>query len=227
MAEHDSYDATGVLILDRVTPVITALFGAFHLDASYPGQGQASIARTSGSKDPQWDDVRDGLAHLSANLGLALPDREDDPTVADLLPALAAHFGVARDEELDRLIRHGDFEGDLDLEVLFRLALRFDGGHRLTVLSFAGCWHCSPPRLFEFGGDACYLSREVCLVGNTLKIGKLGMLLRDAVRKADVEKASSLLMEETVDLLSSLRDDPFHRQVLRRLAERLTACARA
>jgi hypothetical protein len=34
-------------------------------------------------------------------------------------------------------------------------------------------------------------------------------------------------MEETVDLLAGIRDDPFHRQVLRRLAERLTACARA
>jgi hypothetical protein len=225
MDEHYYYDATGVLILDRVTPVITALFGAFHLDASYPGHGLASIARTSGSKDPQWDDVRDGLAHLAAELGL--PDRTDDPSIADLLRSLAAHFGVARDEELDLLLRHGDFAGDLDLDVLFRLALRFDDGHRLTVLSFAGCRHCSPPRLFEFGGDACYLSREVCLVGNTLKIGKLGMLLRDAVRKADVEKASSLLMEETVDLLSSLRDGPFHRQVLRRLAERLTVCALA
>jgi hypothetical protein len=145
-----SREITGFLDLDQITPVIdalfgafnlgetystafdkfyvariiTALFGAFHLDASFPGHGQASIARTSGSKDPQWDDVRDDLARLSAELGL--PDRTDDPSIADLLPALAAHFGVEQDEELDRLIRHGDFEGDL--EVLFRLATRFDDG---------------------------------------------------------------------------------------------------
>jgi len=32
-------DATGVLVLDRITPVITALFGGFNLDETYPGDG--------------------------------------------------------------------------------------------------------------------------------------------------------------------------------------------
>ena len=34
------FDATGVLVLDRVTPVITTLFGGFKLDEAYPGNGE-------------------------------------------------------------------------------------------------------------------------------------------------------------------------------------------
>jgi hypothetical protein len=221
---NNYYDATGVLILDRVTPVITALFGAFKLDASFPGNGQVSIARISGSKDPQWDDVRDGLARLAADLGLAVPDQKNDPTVASLLPALAAHFSVERDEELDFLIRHTDFTGGADLDLLFRLATRFDDGHRLTVLVFEGSWHCSMPRLFEFGGDACYLSREVRLVGDTSEVGALGKQLRDAVREADAERASAVILLKTVDLLGGLRDGAFRRRVRQRIAEQLMSC---
>ncbi len=35
---NNYYEATGLLSLERVTPVIVALFGAFHLDANYPRQ---------------------------------------------------------------------------------------------------------------------------------------------------------------------------------------------
>lgn len=41
---NNYYEATGVLILDEVTPVITALFDAFNLDPDFPGNGQAYIA---------------------------------------------------------------------------------------------------------------------------------------------------------------------------------------
>ncbi|GHU04838.1 hypothetical protein FACS1894158_05990 [Betaproteobacteria bacterium] len=67
---NNYYDATGVLVLSQVTPVIKALFGAFHLDETYPGDGQAYIARISESNNPLWDDVQDGLADLAVELGL-------------------------------------------------------------------------------------------------------------------------------------------------------------
>src|SRR3989344_1816424 len=67
---NNNYDATGVLILDRVTPVITALFRAFRLDAIYPGNGQAYIARTSEVSSPSWNTVLDGLIALAAELDL-------------------------------------------------------------------------------------------------------------------------------------------------------------
>src|SRR3546814_10790690 len=54
MANHYC-EGTGVLVLERVTPVIKALFGAFALDQNYPGNGRSeehtselqSLLRTS------------------------------------------------------------------------------------------------------------------------------------------------------------------------------------
>jgi len=49
---NNYYEATGVLVLDRVTPVIQALFGAFALDESHPGNGQAYIAQIAETTNP-------------------------------------------------------------------------------------------------------------------------------------------------------------------------------
>ncbi|MCV4078967.1 hypothetical protein OD785_32650 [Pseudomonas aeruginosa] len=66
---NNYYEATGLLSLERVTPVIVALFSAFHLDANYPGSGRAYIARIAETNDPQWDDVLEGLTGLAEQLG--------------------------------------------------------------------------------------------------------------------------------------------------------------
>ena len=95
-------DATGVLILDRVTPVISALFGAFCLDASYLGNGKAYIARLAEINDPQWSDVLDGLMALAAQLDLPAPDdaegedgedRDAELSMPALIDLIAPHFG--------------------------------------------------------------------------------------------------------------------------------------
>jgi hypothetical protein len=41
------YDGTGVLVLDKVTPVIRGLFGLFRLDETYPGDGRVYIGVSS------------------------------------------------------------------------------------------------------------------------------------------------------------------------------------
>ena len=64
---NNYYEATGVLVLDRVTPVIQALFGAFALDESHPGNGQAYIAQIAETTNPQWPDVLDGLEDLATH----------------------------------------------------------------------------------------------------------------------------------------------------------------
>ncbi len=63
------YEATGVLVLDHVTPVIRALFSEFRLDADYPGNGEAYIALRSDST-PSWDDLRETLTDLATSLAL-------------------------------------------------------------------------------------------------------------------------------------------------------------
>lgn len=219
---NNYYDATGVLVLDRVTPVIKALFGAFGLDENYPGNGQAYIAQIAETTDPQWSDVLDGLEDLAVQLGIPMPD-DEELSIPPLLEQLAAHFGVEQDKELENLIEHDQFEDAADLETLFLIATRFDDGHHLTAIQFEGCWHCSKPRLFEFGGNGCYLSREIEVFRSSSQALQLGVRLRNAIVAADLEGASALIVQEAASLLAGVNDEPFRMKLRQRVAERLAA----
>ena len=156
---NNYYDATGVLVLDRITPVITALFGGFNLDATYPGDGETYIARISEGNDPQWDDIRDNLVELAYQLGRPFPE-DEEPSIQSYLRLLAKHFSAEGDPQLEHLLKAHRFEGDAELETLFIVARCLDDGHGLRAIRFEGCWHSDRPRLFEFGGDGMFISRE-------------------------------------------------------------------
>ena len=68
------YDATGVLVLDKITPVIDALFGGFRLDESDPGEGEVYIARIAEENDPSWDQILDRLKELAADLSISISE---------------------------------------------------------------------------------------------------------------------------------------------------------
>jgi len=217
---NNYYDATGVLVLDRVTPVIKALFGAFALDENYPGNGQAYIAQIAETTDSQWSDVLDGLEDLAAQLGIPIPD-DEELSIPPLLERLAVHFGADQNEELENLIERHPFEDSADLEALFLIATCFDDGHNLSVIQFEGCWHCSKPRLFEFGGNGCYLSREVEVSRTSSQALQLGDQLRKTILVADIEEASALIALEAANLLAGINDEQFRMSLRRRVAERL------
>lgn len=217
---NNYYEGTGVLVLDRVTPVIKALFGAFALDENHPGHGQAYIARIAETNDPQWIDVFGGLEDLAAQLGIPMPE-DEGLSVPPVLERLAEFFGTSRDEELANLIEHHQFEDGADLEALLLIATCFDDGHHLTAIQFEGCWYCSKPRLFEFGGNGCYLSREVQIHRTSSQALQLGEQLRKAILAADVEEASALIALEATNVLASITDEQFRMNLRRRVAERL------
>ncbi|AUT46444.1 TPA: hypothetical protein RVE07_000113 [Escherichia coli] len=216
---NNYYDATGVLVLDRVTPVITALFGGFKLDASHPGDGQAYIALVAEDNNPSWVDLCAGLSELATSLGLPLPD--DSQTVEPLLASLSLHFGADQDEALAHLIEHHLFEDAADLDALFLIATRFDDGHGLQEIRFEGCWHCSKPRLFNFGGDAQFFSREFvayCTSGQALQLGDS---VRQALLRQDLEAVASHFTREVQRLLAGIQDESVRVQTQKRLSSLL------
>ena len=217
---NNYYEGTGVLVLDHVTPVIKALFGTFALDESHPGNGQAYIALIAETNDPRWTDVLDGLEELAAQLDIPMPD-DEELSIPPLLERLAAHFGAEQDEELENLIEHHQFEDSADLEALLLIATCFDDGHHLTAIQFEGCWYCSKPRLFEFGGHGCYLSREVQVFRTSSQALQLGDQLRKAIVATDIEEASALIALEAANLLAGINDEHFRLSVRHRVAERL------
>ena len=89
------------------------------------------------------------------------------------------------------MIERHSFEDTADLDALFLIATRFDDGHHLTAIQFEGCWYCSKPRLFEFGGNGCYLSREVRVISSSSQASSSATTSK-AIVAADIEEASAL-----------------------------------
>ena len=211
------YDATGVLVLDQVTPVIRALFRPFRLDDSFPGNGRAYIARIAEENDPQWSDVLEGLVELAA--GLNLPAPKGEPSMVDFLNLLATHFGAAQDLQLLTLIECQDFDGEAPLDALLCIASSFNDGHNLAAIQFEGCWNCSKPRLFEFGGHGSFLSREVKVFTDSSEALKLGLDLRRAILAQDIDAAARHIAVQTRTLLDGIADGELRRQIRMRVAE--------
>ena len=217
MADYH-HKVTGVLVLDKVTPVITALFGDCHLDADYPGEGRAYIALPPETTPPCWKDILSRLSRLGADLGI-LPG--EAPDAETLLSSWAKHFQVGQDEEWDHLIEHYRFEGAAELDTLFLLATRFEDGHRLTAIEYEGSWYRSKPRLFAFGGHACFHSREVRLFERSWEVRAFGRALHLALSKPDLAEVSELVTQALSYLLDSIQNNSARDTVRRRVIERL------
>ena len=75
--------------------------------------------------------------------------------------------------------------------------------------------------LFEFGGAASFLSREVRVFRGSSTAIPLGQALRKAVVDHDPETAAALIDKETQGLFAGIQDDHFRMGVRQRVAERL------
>lgn len=134
---------------------------------------------------------------------------------------MSPHFGADRDEALDNLIEHHQFEDAADLDALFLIATRFDDGHGLKEIQFEGCWHCSKPRLFEFGGDGYFISREFEVSNASGQSIQFGHGIRQALLAQDLDGVAALIVRETRRLLDGVQDDAQRQQVQQRLLDLL------
>ena len=209
---------TGVLVLDKVTPVISALFGDYNLDAAYPGNGEAYIAKISESNSCTWDGVLENLQGLAEKLGL---DVENIETVKDALEILAKHFKVEQDESLADLIEQQPFEDDADLDVLFTIARFFDDGHGLKAYKTEESWRCDRPRLFEFGGAGAFTGLHVSTGSSSGQAVRIGETLEAALAAGHLDTAAEAVRETVDNLLAGIRDETARTQVRSKLAQLL------
>ena len=220
---NNTYEATGVLHLERVTPVIRALFNGFNLDETDPGNGQAYIA-IADEAEHTWERVLEDLTTLATQLGIPTPGKDKDDENAHpmdiIFEQLAKHFGASYNEELDGLIENHDFDGDgnADLETLFFLANCFNDGHNLTAIEYEGCWYCSKLRLFEFGGDAAYLSKEIQLYSTSSTARLIGPSLRHAIVSNDVNDAAKIITQKIQAFLTRIPNKKFRTHVTKEIA---------
>ena len=136
--------------LDRVTPVISALFGAFASMRAIPAAGRL-IARLAEINDPQWSDVLDGLLALAAQFDLPAPD-DAEGGIATVTPNCRclpyrpdrSAFGADQNQDLANLIQSTTrLRAAQTSTRVFLIATCFDDGHHLVAIQLEGCWRCS------------------------------------------------------------------------------------
>ncbi len=214
---NNYYDATGTLVLDKVTPVINALFGGFKLGEDLLGDGEIYIATISEDNDPHWDGIREALAELAAELGLT-PTQSADDDANDWLRALCAHYGAKEDELVSEI---AGFEDSVWVGDVFKIAQKLDDGHGLKAVKLEGCWHCSKPRLFEFGGAGHYITRD-CYVGVTSGDAiEYGVALQAAMDGGNLDNVAAAAFVQIEKVLGSIQDEGTRNAVKQKLAPKL------
>jgi hypothetical protein len=215
------YTATGILILDKITPVIRALFEGYRMDESNPGDGAIYIARIAEENDPSWQEISWNLYDLAADLSIALAE-SDSQNTGVLLQALSPHFHATDDAALRQLIENDDFEDAVSLAALFTIATCFDDGHGLKAIKWEGSWDCSRPELFAFGGNGLYLSKSVAMNSDSTQALTLGEKLHAALVAGNWEQAAAHLESEVSEWLGGIRDESLRATVRRCLSTLLS-----
>jgi hypothetical protein len=214
------YQMTGVLTLERVTPVITALFDGFHLEADTLGKGRALISLKAGEYYPRWEKIVAELSRLAVDLGVLPRETEQTADLETVLSVLAVHFQVEQD--VQGRIEQALFADCADLDSLFALATRFNDGHQLTAIETNASWLYTVPRLFRFDADLSFLSGNVRLFEQSHRIRAVACALDAALQNGDVAEASRLVVRETVRLLDCIQDSQTREAVRRHFIGRLT-----
>ncbi|MDE3022622.1 MAG: hypothetical protein KGI54_12310 [Pseudomonadota bacterium] len=201
------FEATGLLMLNKVTPVIKAFFGCFNLDENYPDNGKFYIAESSETASPVWNDIMNSVSDLVHDLGLTIQDERED-IMQNLLQALVVHFGLEGDEVLENFIENSDFNSDSNANVhdLFWLCCRFNDGHDLQAIEWEGCWHCDKLKLNEFGGYGLYASRNLDIESNSPGFLDSARSIDSAIAAGDLDKASIFVKKIMDTLIESISD---------------------
>lgn len=153
----------GEIRLQKLTPVIKALFGDYYL-TELSTRGHYSITC---SAQPQWSDVGERLGRLVESLSLPPNDCADDTELQNHLYALVTHFGQDSNDQLDALISHIDDDANPAMDELFALAQAFNDGHGLFSVRMQTGFYCDRDLLHHHGGNASHISKVFESHGST------------------------------------------------------------
>lgn len=215
------YEGTGLLTLEKVTPIIKALFQGFALTPDFNDRGDAFIALITESSTPDWDSIKHRLLALASERDISIGGT-DEPTIQSILRALIGFFGTGDQDQLDQLtalIENNCFELAPHLKELFLIATACNDGHNLTKICFQGCYRCAKPRLHEFGGNSLFISQRLTLLSDTLAGLCRAVDIHGALLENDLDDAASLIVSEMKRLLAGIAE-PVTRAAVQTLVTR-------
>ncbi|WP_321967057.1 hypothetical protein [Burkholderia cepacia] len=210
---NNYYDATGVLEFSAnavITPVIRALFRPFKLDEDDLRRSPSTtvyIAHLAEDNNTDWETIFASIAEEAQGIGIRPLTDDHDESSMMWLEALIAKF-VHSDEGLgdllDRIARDAQSHSDADLEALYAIAMLCNDGHNLKAIHMEGCWHCSKPRLFEFGGIGEYRGLAFSITRSSTEALRLGSALSAALESSNLDVAAQLVAEDLEKVLAGV-----------------------
>lgn len=207
-------DMTGVLTLEKATPVIKALFKVFDVKPDFPNAGNAFIKEVAECTDRTWPAVIGNLQALAAENGIQVPEADDEAQAGEeVLFALASFYKADDDYDLANYIEQCSFEDNVSISELFFLAKAFDDGHGLKNLQYQGAYHSDKHRLGHFGGYSEFTGAHVTYADSTSTPIDAGSIVEAALDAGDINTAAREVSRQATRFLTGILDHDVRKQV--------------
>ena len=215
---------TGVLVVQKITPVIKALFSAFELNENPIKEGEYYIAKLEEAYI-SWDTILGYLLELANDLGLEINAGDEiiPPDCEEVLDALGTHFNAIDQPDFNHLLESGEFEDEADLNTLFTIAQALDDGHGLKAYKVQSAWHGDKPQVGMFGGSGEYRGVHFCAYGDSTEVIDFGENVNTALQASDVSSASEHITNKVTDILNGITDESVRLQVRNTLLQNLVS----
>lgn len=218
------YDMTGLLLAKAITPILKALFGGFRLEQDENGPGTIGFRVIAESESTCWEGIISQLQTYAETLGFTVDaDEAPDASAAEVIGFLAKHFKKEKCDGLDDLIEQTDFDGDAAMDALFQLATVFDDGHELKGIQYEGCWHSDKARLFHFGGNGGFISKNVFFAGDSTSFTSAGHELDEAINQDDAVAAAGVIGTQLSNMLDAINSGVMAYKVRKALMDLMAA----
>jgi len=219
-------DIVGQIYLEKMTPVIAALFKTYNLNphSNYPGNGAYGIwcGELVGNDYPTWDSFAESLRELCQQLNIVVDDgniEEENEFYAYLLKLLFTFFGAIDKEDAKAYIeiaRTCDSYDFVELRYLFNIAQLMNDGHGLKRYEVDSAFYCSKPRHQEFGGYGEYHSHHVHSFEGSIQACLFGAALEEDLLAKRYDAAAARIVDKTARSLNCITN-PEDRQKVQSL----------
>jgi hypothetical protein len=218
-------DIVGQIYLEKMTPVIAALFKTYNLNphSTYPGNGVYGIwcgeLVSNGHDYPTWENFAESLRELCQQLNIVVDDEnieEENEFYAYLLKLLFTFFGAIDKEDAKAYIEVAktcDPYDFVELRYLFNIAQLMSDGHGLKRYEVDSAFYCSKPRHQEFGGYGEYHSHHVHSFESSIQACLFGAALEEDLLAKRYDAAAARIVDETVRSLNCITNVEDRQQV--------------
>lgn len=195
------FDTTGVLFLEKVTPIIKALFVGYEVADEFYGDDKCYIAMTQYGGDSSWDTVIEELVKLAQSKGM---EHGCIDSGVEIFTFLAKGFGVENDERFRKILANESFTEETSIDVLYELAVLFDDGHKLSGYLTESGWHSTRASLFGFGGIGIFQGKHYGCTFSSSNAGNFGQEINKNLSNGNLDAAAEHLQTEVQKLLDGV-----------------------